>query len=72
MMTLFAKQCSSKLVQECTYPLTGVSCVSRVYTDYGVFEMTDQGVRVTSSYGATVDELRERTGLDLVAGRAAD
>jgi len=68
MMTLFAKDGSSKLVGECTYPLTGVSCVSRVYTDYGVFEITEQGVRVTSSYGATVDELRERTGLDLTSG----
>ena len=47
MMTLFAKDGSSKLVEECTYPLTGVSCVSRVYTDYGVFEITEQGVRVT-------------------------
>ena len=68
MMTLFAKDGSSKLVEECTYPLTGVSCVSRVYTDYGVFDITEQGVRVTSSYGATVDELRERTGLDLTSG----
>ena len=68
MMTLFARDGSSKLVGECTYPLTGVSCVSRVYTDYGVFEITEQGVRVTSSYGASVDELRERTGLDLTSG----
>jgi len=68
MMTLFAKDGSSKLVEECTYPLTGVTCVSRVYTDYGVFEITDQRVRVTSSYGATVDELRGRTGLDLTDG----
>jgi 3-oxoadipate CoA-transferase, beta subunit len=68
MMTLFAKDGSSKLVEECTYPLTGVACVSRVYTDYGVFEITDEGVRVRSSYGATVAELRERTGLDLGPG----
>ena len=66
MMTLFAKDGSSKLVPECTYPLTGVACVSRVYTDYGVFEITDEGVRVRSSYGATVDELRERTGVELL------
>jgi 3-oxoadipate CoA-transferase beta subunit len=68
MMTLFAKDGSSKLVPECTYPLTGVACVSRVYTDYGVFEITDEGVRVPAPYGATVDELCARTGLDLTAG----
>ncbi len=66
MMTLFSKDGSSKLVQECTYPLTGVACVSRVYTDYGVFEITPDGVRARSTYGATLDELRERTGLDLL------
>jgi 3-oxoadipate CoA-transferase beta subunit len=66
MMTLFAKDGSSKLVADCTYPLTGVACVSRVYTDHGVFEITDGGVRVREAYGATVDELRERTGLALL------
>jgi 3-oxoadipate CoA-transferase beta subunit len=66
MMTLFAKDGSSKLVSECTYPLTGVACVSRAYTDHGVFEITAAGVRVRAAYGATVDELRERTGLDLL------
>ena len=65
MMTLFAKDGSSKLVDECSYPLTGVACVSRVYTDHGVFEITDECVRVRSSYGATLDELHERTGLEL-------
>ena len=65
MMTLFAKDGSSKLVEECTYPLTGVGCVSRVYSDHGVFEITEDGVHVRSTYGATLDELRERTGLEL-------
>jgi len=65
MMTLFAKDGSSKLVEECTYPLTGVGCVSRVYSDYGVFEIGEDGVHVRATYGATLDELRERTGLDL-------
>src|SRR3954470_15109746 len=66
MMTLFGKDGSSKLVEKCTYPLTGVACVSRVYTDHGVFEITPDGVRARSTYGASVDELRERTGLDLL------
>ena len=34
MMNLFAKDGTAKLVSECTYPLTGLRCVSRVYTDY--------------------------------------
>jgi len=66
MMTLFGKDGSSKLVETCTYPLTGVACVSRVYTDHGVFEITPDGVRARETYGATLDDLRERTGIDLL------
>ena len=66
MMTLFSKDGSSKLVQECSYPLTGVACVSRVYTDHGVFEITPDGVRARETYGATLDELRDRTGIELL------
>ena len=66
MMTLFAKDGASKLVRECTYPLTGVACVSRVYTDHGCFEVTPHGVRLRQAYGATAEDLRERTGLDLL------
>jgi 3-oxoadipate CoA-transferase beta subunit len=66
MMTLFSKDGSSKLVDTCTYPLTGVACVSRVYSDYGVFEITPDGVQARATYGASIEELRERTGLDLL------
>src|SRR5690349_4172683 len=57
MMTLFAKDGTSKLVPRCTYPLTGVHCVSRVYTDYAVFQIVPDGVRVTETFGITVAEL---------------
>jgi 3-oxoadipate CoA-transferase, beta subunit len=67
MMSLFARDGAPKLVASCSYPLTGVACVSRVYTDHGVFEITPAGVRVRSTYGASVDDLRTRTGLDLLA-----
>src|SRR3954466_8312207 len=39
MMTLFDKQGAPKLVPRCTYPLTGVGCIDRVYTDLGTFEL---------------------------------
>ena len=66
MMTLFAKDGTPKLVEECTYPLTGVRCVSRAYTDHGVFEIGPDGVRLREAHGATTDELRERIGIDLL------
>jgi 3-oxoadipate CoA-transferase beta subunit len=67
LMSLFGRDGTSKLVTECTYPLTAVSCVSRVYTDCGIFEITDTGVRLRSSYGMSLDDLRARTGLELGA-----
>ncbi|MEO3788038.1 3-oxoacid CoA-transferase subunit B [Actinocorallia sp. B10E7] len=60
MMTLFAKNGSPKLVPSCTYPLTGVGCVSRVYTDHAVFDITPDGVRVLETFGTSVEELRAR------------
>ncbi len=65
MMTLFDKQGRSKLVETCTYPLTGVACVSRVYTDHGVFVVGPGGAQVVELHGITSAQLRERTGLDL-------
>jgi 3-oxoadipate CoA-transferase beta subunit len=64
MMSLFAKDGSSKLRAECTYPLTGLACVSRVYTDYAVFELDRSGgVRATRTFGIGRAELVERVGL---------
>ncbi len=69
MMTLFAKDGSAKLVPECTYPLTGVSCVSRVYTDYATFEVGVNGAAVTETFGISVAELADR--LDVHVGAHA-
>ena len=66
MMALFGKDGSPKLVESCTYPLTGVGCVSRVYTDHGVFEVGGEQVVVTATWGISVAELRERLGVPLV------
>jgi 3-oxoadipate CoA-transferase beta subunit len=65
MMTLFAKDGSSKLVRACTYPLTGVACVSRVYTDHAVFDIAGDEVRVLETFGITLEELRARVDVPL-------
>lgn len=65
MMDLLTKDGSSKLVDACTYPLTGIGCVSRVYTERAVFEVGAAGARVLDTFGTTLDELRDLTGLDL-------
>ena len=63
LMTLFDKDGSPKLVPKCSYPLTAVGCVSRAYTDYGVFLITDHGVAVRDTYGIDRDDLAERLGI---------
>jgi 3-oxoadipate CoA-transferase, beta subunit len=65
MMTLFAKDGTPKLVPECTYPLTGVRCVDRVYTDLATFLVTPDGLVVRETFGMTVDELRDRLDVPL-------
>ena len=65
MMSLFAKDGAAKLVEACTMPLTGVGCVSRVYTDHAVFDITRDGVAVRETYGISLAELRERVGVTL-------
>lgn len=66
MMTLFTRKGEAKLVPECTYPLTGVACVSRVYTDCGVFSIEPDGVRVLATYGISLADLRQRVHVKLL------
>ncbi len=66
MMTLFTKKGEAKLVQACTYPLTGVGCVSRVYTDYATFDIQPDGVHVLVTYGITLADLREKVNVKLL------
>ncbi|MEV0689084.1 3-oxoacid CoA-transferase subunit B [Streptomyces sp. NPDC050388] len=70
MMTLFTKDGAPKLVPECTYPLTGLRCVDRVYTDLAVFDVTPQGLRVTQTFGTTLDELADRLDVPLLPAEA--
>ncbi|WP_459545762.1 3-oxoacid CoA-transferase subunit B [Nocardia sp. X0981] len=69
MMTLFAKDGSPKIVPRCTYPLTGLACVVRVYTDHALFEITPDGVAVLETFGTSIDELRERLEVPLLDAR---
>ena len=68
MMTLFDKKGRPKLVPECTLPLTGLGCVSRVYTDLAVIDVGAAGAVVRGTFGTTVAELSERLGLPLSEG----
>ncbi|PQE00662.1 3-oxoadipate CoA-transferase [Mycobacterium sp. EPG1] len=60
MMTLFAKDGTPKLVPQCTYPLTGLACVSRVYTELATFALGKDGIRVIATYGTSFAELQKQ------------
>ncbi|AOR79910.1 3-oxoacid CoA-transferase subunit B [Novosphingobium resinovorum] len=73
MMELLTKQGESKLVENCTYPLTGLGCVSRVYTDLAVFDLGPSGASVVEMVeGLEIEELRRITGLDLAFAKDAE
>ncbi|GAA3704842.1 3-oxoacid CoA-transferase subunit B [Zhihengliuella alba] len=65
MMSLFTKSGESKLVDALTYPVTGLGCVSRIYTEQAVFVLADGGVAVRSTHGTTFAELQERVPVEL-------
>jgi len=65
MMTLFAKDGTPKLVPGCTYPLTGLGCVDRVYTDVAVFRVGAHGVTVLETFGISYDDLAARLDVPL-------
>jgi 3-oxoadipate CoA-transferase beta subunit len=66
MMSLFTRDGAPKLVRHCSYPLTGQGCVSRVYSDYGVFILGEELV-LRESYGLSSAALEDRLGLRLAA-----
>lgn len=66
MMELLTRSGESKLVRECSYPLTGLACVSRVYTDFAVFDITRHGLMVVEKVaGLELGELQRMVGLPL-------
>jgi 3-oxoacid CoA-transferase subunit B len=65
-----ARDGSSKIVKECTLPLTGSACVQRIITDLGVLDVTPDGlVLVETAPGVTEQEIRERTDPPIGAAR---
>ncbi|PUE58729.1 3-oxoadipate CoA-transferase [Limnohabitans sp. Rim8] len=66
MMDLLTKQGQSKVVRDCTYPLTGLACVSRIYTDLATLEVTDQGLRLVDVVdGLSHADLENLVGLKI-------
>jgi 3-oxoadipate CoA-transferase beta subunit len=58
-----------KLVDSCTYPLTGVGVVDRIYTDLAVIDVVDAGFRIVElSPGVSFEHVQERTGAKLLGG----
>ena len=58
---------SPKLVETCSYPLTGVSVVNRIYTDLAIVDVTSDGFQLVElSPGVEFDYVQERTGAELL------
>jgi 3-oxoadipate CoA-transferase beta subunit len=67
MMDHLTKSGQSKIVERCTYPLTGVRCVNRIYTDLAVLDVTAEGLRVVEVVeGLSFDKLTRLTGVTLL------
>ena len=49
MMDLLTRTGESKVVQRCTYPLTGIACVKRIYTDLCTLQCTPQGLKLVDT-----------------------
>jgi len=72
MMEHLTKQGESKIVARCTYPLTGVACVNRIFTDLAVLDVTPRGLVVLERCeGLSLDELAALTGVPLADTLAA-
>jgi 3-oxoadipate CoA-transferase beta subunit len=67
MMEHVTKSGDSKIVPQCSYPLTGIGCVSRIYTDLAVIDVTPQGLKLIDKVeGLSLNELQALTGVPLI------
>lgn len=66
MMEQLTKKGESKIVERCTYPLTGARCVDRIYTDLAVIDVKPDGLHVVETVeGLDLQELQKLTGVPL-------
>lgn len=66
MMDLLTKKGESKIVKECSYPLTGVGCVKRIYSDLATLECTDKGLKLIDMVeGLDIAQLQDLVGLPI-------
>ncbi len=67
MMEHTTKTGESKIVPTCTYPLTGIACVIRIYTELAVMEVTPAGLKLIDKVeGLAFDALQALTGVPLI------
>jgi len=72
MMEHLTKDGASKIVPKCSYPLTGIGVVKRIYTDLAVIEITARGLAASRLVqGLSFDELQRLTGVPLLPAGAA-
>jgi 3-oxoadipate CoA-transferase beta subunit len=68
MMDLLTKKGESKIVKECSYPLTGLGCVKRIYSDLATLECSPKGLKLIDKVdGLSHDELEQLIGLTVQA-----
>ena len=66
MMDLMTKKGDCKVVAQCSYPLTGIACVKRIYSELATLECTPQGLRLIDMVeGLTHAELEKIIGLPI-------
>jgi 3-oxoadipate CoA-transferase beta subunit len=68
MMDLLTKKGESKVVAQCSYPITGMACVKRIYSELATLECTPQGLKLIDMVeGLTHAELEKMLGLPIAA-----